>query len=88
MSSYADAMTKTEMGQIKSIIADVHEALCEKESSETLHFYLTELYGIIKVLMDEMAKTNGQDMKVALATLEYAARKRKHAVEERLAMRN
>lgn len=40
------------------------------------------------MLMDETTKTNDQDMKVALASLEYAARKQKRAIEERLAMRN
>ena len=38
--------------------------------------------------MDETAETDDQHMKVALATLEYAARKQKSAIEERLAMRN
>ena len=69
-------------------IADVHEALPEGDNSKPLPFYLTELHRIIRMLMDETAKTNDQDLKVALATLEYAARKQKSAIEERLAMRN
>ena len=81
-------MTKTEIDQIKSLIADVHEALSETESSETLRFYLIELYRIIKTQMDETADTDDQDMKVALASLEYAARKQKSGIEERLAVRN
>ena len=81
-------MTKTEIDQIKSIIADVHEALCEGDNPKTLPFHLTELYRNIKMLMDETAKTNDQDMKVELASLEYAARKQKSAIEERLAVRN
>ena len=81
-------MTKTEIDQIKSIIADVHEALCEGDNPKTLPFYLIELHRIIKKLMDETAKTNDQTMKVALAALEYAARKQKSAIEERLPVRN
>ncbi len=82
------AMTKTETDQVKSFIADVHEALCGGANPRTLPFYLTELHRIIKMLMDETAETDDQHMKVALATLEYAARKQKSAIEERLAMRN
>ena len=70
------------------MIADVHEALCEGGKSKTLPLHLTELCRIIKTLMDETVDTNDQDMKVALASLEYAARKQKSAIEERLAMRN
>ena len=81
-------MTKSEIDQIKSFIADVHEALCEGDNPKTLPFCLTELYRIIKMLMDETAKTNDQDMKVALATREYAARKQKRAIEERLVVRH
>ena len=81
-------MTKSEIDQIKSFIADVHEALCEGDNPKTLPFYLTELHRIIKTLMDETAKTNDQDMKVKLASLEYAARKQKSAIEESLAVRN
>ena len=81
-------MTNTEIDQIKSFIADVHEALRMGEISATRHFYLMELHRVIKRLMDETFKTEDQDMKVALATLEYAARKQKSAIEERLGMRN
>ena len=81
-------MTRTEIDQIKSIIADVHEALSEGANPRTLPLYLTELCRVIRVLMDTKAKTDDQNMIVALSTLEYAARKQKRAIEERLAMRN
>ena len=81
-------MTKTEIDRIKGLIADAHEALREGGNSRTLPLHLTELYRIIEMPMDETAKTNDQDMKVALATLEHAARKQKRAIEERLAVRN
>ena len=50
--------------------------------------HLTELCRVIRVLMDEKTDTDDQDMIVALASLEYAARKQKRAIEERLAVRN
>ena len=81
-------MTKTEIDQVKSLIADGHEALSEGGYSRTLPLHLTELCRTIRVLMDATADTDDQNMKVALATLEYAARKQKSAIEERLAMRN
>jgi len=81
-------LTKTEIDQIKSLIADAHEALSVGGYSKTLPVHLTELHRIIKTLMDETADTDDQDMIVALSTLEYAARKQKRAIEERLAVRN
>ena len=81
-------MTKAEIDRIKSIIADAHEALFEGANRKTLPLHLTELYRIIRVLMDEKADTDDQDMIVALSTLEYAARKQKRAIEGRLATRN
>ena len=70
------------------MIADVHEAMCEGSNPKTLPLHLTELCRVIRLLMDETADTDDQDMKVALASLEYAARKEKRAIEERLPVRN
>ena len=81
-------MTKTEKDQIKGFLADVHEALGEGGNAKTLPLHLTELCRVIKTLMDEIAKIDDQNMKVGLASLEYAARKQKRAIEERLAVRN
>ena len=81
-------MTRTEIDQIKRIIADSHEALSEGGNPRTLPLHLTELCTTIKTLMDEIVETNDKDMKVALACLEYAGRKEKRANEERLAVRN
>ena len=81
-------MTKTEIDQVKSVIADAHEAFGEGGNPRTLPLHLTELHRVIRVLMDEKADTDDQDMIVALSTLEYAARKQKRAIEERLAVRN
>ena len=81
-------MTKTKIDQVKSLIADVHEARSEGANPKTLPLHLTELCRVIRVLMGEKADTSDQNMIVALASLEYAARKQKRAIEERLAMRN
>ena len=81
-------MSKTEIDQIRSLIADVHEALSVGGNPKTLPLHLTELCRVIRVLMDEIAKTDDQDTKVALVTFEYAARKQKRSIEERLPVRN
>ena len=52
------------------------------------HWRLTSACRTIKTLMDAKADTDDQDLKVALSTLEYAARKQRRAIEERLAVRN
>jgi len=88
MSSYTAHHDQNKVDQIKSVIADSHEALNDGGNPKTLPLHLTELHRVNKLLMDEIAKTDDQDMKVALATLEYAARKQKSAIEERLAVRN
>ena len=81
-------MTSSEIDRIKCIIADSHEALSVGGNPKTLPLHLTELHRAIRVLMDAKADTSNQDMKVALSTLEYAARKQKRAIEERLPVRN
>lgn len=81
-------MTRTEIDRTKNLIADAHEALSEGGNSRTLPLHLTELCRVIGVLMDAKADTDDQNMVVALSTLEYAARKQKRAIEERLPMRN
>ncbi len=88
MSSTLHALTRTEIDQIKGLIADAHEALCEGGYSKTLPLHLTELCRVIRVLMDAKADTDDQNLKVALPTLQLAARKEKRAIEERLAVRN
>jgi len=81
-------MDKGEIGRIKSLIADVHEDLCKGDNRGTMEFQLTELYLAIKRLMDETFRAKDPDVKVALACLEYAARRQKKLLEERLAITN
>ena len=78
-------MEKAEIDQIKSLIADVHEGLCEGEVSQ---YELTQLYDAIKRLMDATFQAKDEGMKTALACLEYAARRQKKLLEERLALTN
>ncbi len=49
---------------------------------------LTELYRVIRLLMDETFEAQDQDLKVLLASLEYRARQYKQQIEERLGVRN
>ena len=49
-------MAKFEIDQIKSLIADVHEALGPGGNPKTLPLHHTELRRIIKTLMDETGR--------------------------------
>jgi len=79
---------KTEMRQIAAFLRDVHEDLCEQEGDTALRLHLTELYRVIKRLMDATFATDDQDLKVLLASLELRARQYKQETEERIAVRN
>jgi hypothetical protein len=70
---------KIEVHQIVSLLNNIHGDICEGEVSP---MQLTELYRVIRLLMD---KAQGQDLK---ASLEYRARQYKQAIEERLGVRN
>ncbi len=60
-------MDKAEIQQIVIFLNDVHEDICEGEVSL---MQLTELYRVIRLLMDETFKAQDQDLKVLLASLE------------------
>ena len=53
-----------------------------------MQLQLTELYGTIKLLMNETYKAKDQQLKIALALLEKRAREYKQEIERRLAVRN
>ncbi|MFC1652421.1 hypothetical protein ACFL3F_01750 [Planctomycetota bacterium] len=78
-------MTLEQINEIRDLIADVHQNVCEGEASQ---YQLARLYDAITRLMDATFETKDQDMKVALATLECAARQQKELVEELLVVRN
>jgi len=82
-------MEKVEIKQIADYLKDLEEGLVEWDyRGVTTQGQLTELYGIIKRLMDATYETKDQQLKPLLATLEYKARKCKQCIERRLAVRN
>ena len=82
-------MKKAEIKQIADYLKDLEEGLYEWDyRGITTQGHLTELYRIIKRLMDATFKTKDQQLKLLLATLEYKARKCKQCIERRLAVRN
>jgi hypothetical protein len=85
-------ITHMEMAEIKSIaeyLIDLEEGLYEWDyRGLTTQGQLTELYRIIKRLMDATFETTDQKLKVLLATLEYKARKCKQCIETKTGVRN
>ena len=82
-------MEKAEIKQIADYLKDLEEGLVELDyQGITTQGQLTELYRIIKILMDETFKTKDKKLKVLLATLELKARKCKQCIETRTACRN
>jgi len=79
---------KTEIKQIADFLNDVYEGLCEGDEEAAMRLRLTELYRVIKRLMDATFAAQDQDLKVLLASLEYGARQYKQQIEERLGVRN
>lgn len=82
-------MEKVEIKRIADYLKDLEEGLYEWDyRGITTQRELTELYDIIKALMDATFRTKDQQLKVLLATLELKARKCKQCIEQRLAVRN
>lgn len=82
------AMEKAEIKQITAYLNDLEEGLYEWDyRGITTQGQLTELYRIIKRLMDATFEAN-QELKPLLATLEYKARKYKQCIEVRTGVRN
>lgn len=82
-------MEKVEIKRIADYLKDLEEGLYEWDyRGITTQQELTELYDIIKTLMDATFSTKDQQLKVLLATLEMKARKCKECIEQRLAVRN
>jgi len=81
-------MEKAEIKRINNFLNDVHEGLCEGDETAAMQLQLTELYGTIKLLMNETYKAKDQQLKIALALLEKRAREYKQEIEKRLAVRN
>ncbi len=76
---------EAEIDLIKDLIADVREGLSAGDVSQ---YELVQLYDVFMRLMDETFRAKDTGMKTALASLEYAARRQKKRLEERLALTN
>jgi len=81
-------MDKAEIQQTASILKRVRHDLSEGGGDATLHLHLTELYRVIRRLMDATFATQDQGLKMLLATLEKQAREYKQEIERRLGVRN
>jgi len=82
-------MERAEIKCIAGYLKDLEEGLVEWDyQGITTQGHLTDLYRIIKRLMDATYKTKDQQLKVLLATLEYKARKCKQCIEARTGVRN
>jgi len=82
-------MERAEIKRIAEYLKDLEEGLYEWDyRGITTQGQLTELYRIIKLLMDATFETKDQQLKPLLATLEMKARKCKQCIERRLAVRN
>jgi len=64
---------------------DVQESLCEGDGDAAMRLRPTELYRIIRRLMDATFATEDRDLKVLL---EFRARQYRQEIEERVAVRN
>ncbi|MFX0201654.1 MAG: hypothetical protein ACFFCW_36535 [Candidatus Hodarchaeota archaeon] len=82
-------MEKAEIKQIADYRKDLEEGLYEWDDQGLItQGHLTELYRIIKRLMQATLETKDQELKPLLATLEYKARKCKECIEARTGVRN
>ena len=82
-------MTKREIKLIAEYMKDLEEGFYEWDGdSVSMQIELPELYCTIKTLMDETFKTEDQQLKVLLASLEYKARKCKDCIDKRLVVWN
>ena len=80
-------MDKEEVKRIGDFLNDVYEGICEGDGTTTMQQQLSELYRIIKRLMDATSKAPERE-KQFFAMLEYNARRYKNIIESRLAVRN
>lgn len=82
-------MERAEIEHIGDYLKDLEEGLVELDygGPPTLGD-LNRLYVINKSLMEATFKTDDQELKPLLATLEYKARRCKQCIEARLAVRN
>ena len=82
-------MEKAEIQHVGECLKDLDKGLdaWDYRGPSTLG-HLNRLYEIIPRLMDATFKTEDQELKPLLATLEYKARRCKQCIESRAAVRN
>ena len=80
-------MNKAEVQEISKFLDDVYEGICEGDETATMQQQLTELYCVIKRLMNATSKAPKQE-KSFFAMLEYNARQYKQVLEVKLGVRN
>ncbi len=80
-------MEKAEIQRIGKFLTEVYEEI-EGDDPVTMRLHLTELYRVIRILMDGAYKNKDQGLKVLLATMEYKAQKYRAELEKRLGTRN
>lgn len=73
--------------EIADTLSAWHKAVVGGEPA-TMQLQLTELYKVIKTLMDETFKAKERQLKIALALLEKRARGYKQEIERILTMKN
>ncbi len=81
-------MKKAEFQRIAHFLTDVYEGICEGDDTVAMQQQLTELYRVIRLLMDATFATEDQELRVLLASLEYRARQYKQTLGEPLSIRN
>lgn len=82
-------MEKVEIKQIADYIKGLEEGLDAWDYRGPITLgHLTKLHQIIEPLMDATFKTEDQELKPLLATLEYKVRMCKQRIENRLAVKN
>jgi len=81
-------MDKAEIQQIANFLKRVRSDLFESGGDASLHLHLTELYRVIRRLMDATFTTQDQGLKMLLATLEKQARRYEQEIEKRPEVRN
>jgi len=81
-------MDKAEIQQVASFLSDVRESLFRRRGEAALRLHLTELYRVIRRLVDANRATESQTVKVLLKHLALKARRYEREIERRLAVRN
>ena len=81
-------MNEMQIRQTNVFLSGVYEGLCKGNDRPAMQFQLTQLYGIIRNLMEATFIAKSHEIRVLLAMMESRARQYLSALEIRLAVRN